>query len=172
MEKNNYKNLLKERKNKDLKKISKYTEKEILEIFNKSRIYFDFLWKSVDISNMTDNEKKLRYEFWKLFEENWIKFTDVIIIYFYNKKYITKKYKTLKIFEKFDDDFLLKIFEEFKNNIQLVEYKKNTYNQFSKKEKNLINLISNIITEYWYWKFINFLSLKLFKNYKNKINTI
>ena len=172
MEKNNYKNLLKERKNEDLKKISKYTNEEILEIFNKSRIYFDFLWKSVDIFDMTDNEKKLRYEFWKLFEENWIKFIDVIILYFYNKKHITEKYENLKIFEKFDNDFLLKIFEEFKNNIQLIEYKKNTYNQFSKKEKELINLITSIITKYWYWKFIYFLNLKLLKNYKNEINTI
>ena len=57
--------LIKEKFAKDekIEKLKEYSAQELYDIFKESKIYFNYLWKSVNIENMSNNEKKSRLIF-------------------------------------------------------------------------------------------------------------
>jgi len=166
------KELLKLRKDKRINIIKEYTIQEICDIFKENRIQFVFSRKSVDIKNISAKEKELRNKFWGFFEKHWIKFVDIMMIYFYNLDNVDKckdyfKKDELELFKIFEITFLMDMLEEYKQNLQLIQSQKKI--DLSKKEKVIMELLLSMVKAYWYKQVVNFLNLKVIKEYKKDI---
>ena len=151
--------------------LNKYSSEDLFEVLN-VRNLFSLSGKSIDISQISYNERKFRKKFWESFEKYGISLVDIIFVVYgtennFNDTDFKQKYEDLSFLSSYDRDLVFKVLNEFKDNIDISNEK---YDKFSSKQKEIYHKIFHLIHNYNYQIVLDFLSYLLIKRQLLKKN--